>query len=252
MYWLFRITLNELMAYQLWMFSVAGLTYISMAWSLRKFGVGHLLAAPVGWPSHSDCRESINSCTNNCCRPCTVRRQSTSHGASSMPRLTSLVGLLACTFLQLLASIYLGWFLAFGLATLFMSCLLFDGEARIRIAEFVVNRWRSLAACLGVAVVAHLPILFPYSVANGGFRRHFSEVTMMLPTPCFCDFSHSGQLVGECAACCRWTIRSRTSQLHGCGATDTSSFESRLVMAVVQLASASLSPLPALRERGRG
>src|SRR4051794_33065863 len=44
-YWLFRLGLDELPAYQAWMLAVAGLTYAAMAWTLRRFGVGHVLAA---------------------------------------------------------------------------------------------------------------------------------------------------------------------------------------------------------------
>ena len=45
LYWLLRIAAPPIAAYQLWMMLVTGLTYVSFAAVLRRFGVGHLLAA---------------------------------------------------------------------------------------------------------------------------------------------------------------------------------------------------------------
>src|SRR5207249_12268899 len=49
LYWLLRAACPQVLAYQLWMLLVTGVTYVSFAAVMRRLGVGHLLAALGGF-----------------------------------------------------------------------------------------------------------------------------------------------------------------------------------------------------------
>ncbi|MFL5328037.1 MAG: hypothetical protein ACJ8C4_03925 [Gemmataceae bacterium] len=183
-YWSCRFFASELPAYQAWMLTVAGLTYVAMAWTLRRFGVGHLLAA-LGAFVFAFGMPRVNQLGHQQLLPAMFTPPAVYYAWRLMEssRVGVLAGLLTCALLQLLAGIYLGWFLMFGLAVFAGARLWRDPETRERLRAFAVERWRSVMACLASAAIAGGMLFYPYVEANRGFRRHYGEVALMLPTP---------------------------------------------------------------------
>src|SRR5205807_8838200 len=144
LYWLLRPACPPVLAYQLWMLLVSGLTYVSFAAVLRRLGVGHLLAALGGFVfafglprvtqiGHQQLLPHLFA-------PWAVLA---AWRLIERPTLVAWTGLLAASYLQVLASIYLGWFLLAGLGLFAVVALLLDREARSRLGDFLRARWLS-------------------------------------------------------------------------------------------------------------
>ncbi|MBX7102484.1 MAG: hypothetical protein K1X57_00280 [Gemmataceae bacterium] len=181
-YWAARLFLDADAAYAVWMIFVAGLTYVSAVWTFRKFDVPPLLAAAgaVAWAyglprinqlGHQQLLGAMYAppalwyASEFCRRP----------ALGSFVAVTGLVGL------QILSSIYIGWFLAFAIGVMIAISLCSAGATN-RLVEFVrADAWR-LAAVATLAGAAAYVLLHPYLEANQGFRRSFRhEVRLMLP-----------------------------------------------------------------------
>jgi hypothetical protein len=184
LYWLLRTAAPAILAYQLWMMLVTALTYVSFAAVLRLFGVGHLLAALGGFVfafglprvtqiGHQQLLPHLFA-------PWAVLAAWTFF---QRPAVGSFAGLLAATFGQLLASIYLGWFLWVGLAIFAAAGVLSNGEIRHSLMEFIRRRWPTIvglfAAWMGLVAL----LMAPYREANRGFRRDYAEVLALTPRP---------------------------------------------------------------------
>jgi hypothetical protein len=95
-----------------------------------------------------------------------------------------LAALLVVLYLQLMAGIYLGWFLLFGLAILVPVWLLYDLAAARRLAAFA----RSRPLYCGLAVLAWLGLTYasfrPFLIAGQEFGyRSWDDVAIFLPSP---------------------------------------------------------------------
>ena len=117
LYWLLRLSCPPMLAYQLWMMLVTALTYVSFAAVLRRFGVGHLLAALGGFVFAFGLPR-VTQIGHQQLLPHLFAPWAVLAAWRFMQRPTigSFAGLLAASFAQLLASMYLGWFLLLGLA----------------------------------------------------------------------------------------------------------------------------------------
>jgi hypothetical protein len=184
-YWLWRLACGELLAFQLWMIAVAGLTYASTAWVLRRFGAGHLLAAlaaltfAYGLPrvnqlGHQQLLPSMFS-------PPAVYL---AWRFLESPSAWRLGWLAAFAFLQLLASVYLGWFLVFGLSVFAGVRLTSDAATRARLSAWAAGAKRGLVVISVLALTAGAALFAPYISANRGFHRSYrGEVKLMIPRP---------------------------------------------------------------------
>jgi hypothetical protein len=184
LYWLLRTAAAPILAYQLWMMLVTALTYVSFAAVLRRLGVGHLLAALGGFAFAFGMPRVVQighqQLLPHLFAPWAVLA---AWAFLQRPAVGSLAGLLAASFAQLLASIYLGWFLLAALAIFGVAAVLRDREVRRSIGDFLRLHW---LAVLGlVATWAGLVTLLtaPYREANHGFRRDYAEVLALTPRP---------------------------------------------------------------------
>lgn len=183
LYWLLRLACPPASAYGVWMIGVCVLTYLATAGALRRFGVCDLLAAvggavfAFGLPRaaqighqqllpHLFAPLALLACWR----------------LLECPRTRTLAGLLAACYLQLLASIYLGWFLHLALAVFVPAYLLAHPGCRFDLATFVRRRWPAVAGLsLGFALL-YAVLLTPYLQANRGFARSWDECTQYIPT----------------------------------------------------------------------
>ncbi len=184
LYWLLRTAAPAILAYQLWMMLVTGLTYVSFAVVLRRFGVGHLLAALGGF-IFAFGLPRITQIGHQQLLPHMFAPWAVLAAWSFLqrPAAGSLAGLLAASFGQLLASLYLGWFLLGGLAIFMVAVVVLDCEVRRALADFFRRRWGLslglVAAWLGLVML----LMAPYREANRGFRRDYAEVLALTPWP---------------------------------------------------------------------
>jgi hypothetical protein len=183
-YWLARIVTSELPAYQIWMIAVTGLTYVAMAWTLRRFGVTHLLVA-LGAACFAFGLPRINQL----CHQQMLPAMFSPLAVYSLWRFVEgpTVGRLALvTFfvvLQLLSSIYLGWFLCVSLAVFAVIAYSFRRSSRRLVVQFILDQYLSVALVVIVAATALVPMFLPYILANSGFHRSYRhEVALMLPS----------------------------------------------------------------------
>lgn len=183
-YWLLRTTFSDALAFQLWLLAIAALTYFAMAWTLQQFGIRPLLAA-LGAYLFAFGLPRITQIGHQQMWPqlfaplallCILR-------FLQSPSVVLLAGALVMTLAQVLASIYLGWFLVLGIAVLAIVSAIFDRSALERWGAFLRNHWLGVTLLLAISAGVLAAILLPYFEANRGFRRPFSEVREMVPGP---------------------------------------------------------------------
>jgi hypothetical protein len=181
-YWVARLFLDADAAYSAWMIVVAGLTYASAVWTFRKFDIAPLLAA-AGALAWAYGLPRINQLGHQqllgamyappalwfACEFC--RR----------PAIGSFVAVTVLAGLQVLSSIYIGWFTAFAIGVMVLISLCQAGATQ-RLIEFVrADAWRLTVVTTTAALAAYF-LLHPYLEANRGFRRSYRhEVRLMLP-----------------------------------------------------------------------
>jgi hypothetical protein len=184
LYWLLRALCPQVLAYQLWMLLVTALTYVSFVAVLRRLEVGHLLAALGGFVfafglprltqiGHQQLLPHLFAPWALLAAWQLVER----------PTLASLIGLLAASYLQVLASIYLGWFLLLGLGLFATAALLLDRAARTRLTIFLRAHWLAVAGVIVVWAGLMATLFAPYREANRGFHRLYDEVLALTPRP---------------------------------------------------------------------
>lgn len=184
-YWLLRVGCDELLAYQLWMMAVAALTYAAMAWTMRKFGVSHLFAALAAL-SYAHGLPRINQLGHQQLLPSLFSPPAVFIAWKFLeaPSARRLAGVATLAFLQLLSSIYLGWFLVLGLAIFGAIQLVVDTETRVRLVAWATSAKRELAVISVLAITASSALFAPYLLANRGFHRSYRwEVKLMVPRP---------------------------------------------------------------------
>jgi hypothetical protein len=184
LYWLLRLAVPALTAYQLWMMLITALTYVSFAAVLRRLGVGHLLAAVGGFVFAFGSPRLIHighqQLLPHLFAPWAVLAGWT---FLNRPTVAIFAGLLAASYAQLLAGIYLGWFTLFGLAVFAAVTLIADRELWQPLVEFGRRRWPAVLALVAVWAGLVVLLLAPYGEANRGFHRPYDEVRALTPVP---------------------------------------------------------------------
>src|SRR5262249_35406162 len=99
------------------------------------------------------------------------------------PTARSLAGVLAMSYLQILSSIYLGWFLMLGLAIFGAILIVIDRGIAKRIWTFLRQRWLITMGMIGVWAALLVALFAVYAEANRGFHRSYSEVLDQIPRP---------------------------------------------------------------------
>ena len=184
LYWLLRTGGPPIAAYQLWMMLVTGLTYVSFAAVLRRFGVGHLLAALGGFVFAFGLPRVVQighqQLLPHLFAPWAVLA---AWRFLQSPTVGWWAGLLAASFVQLLASIYLGWFLLAGLAIFGAAIVPSDRDVRRSIGAFLRRRWPAVIGLVVAWAALVVLLMASYREANRGFRRDYSEVLALTPRP---------------------------------------------------------------------
>ncbi len=182
LYWLLRVFTTPVLAYAGWMMLVCALTYTSAVWALRRFGLQEMTAAfgafvfAFGLPramqiGHQQLLPDLFSPIAVYCTWQFVVQ----------PRLLPFAGLLAASYLQVLSSICLGWFLLFGLGVFFVWLLATHRGSVAKLAAFVRHSWLpSVGLLAGWALLMAL-LLNVYREANQGFQREWYECANYLP-----------------------------------------------------------------------
>lgn len=162
-YWLFRVGLPPHAAMLGWIAACLVLDYAAFAWLLRTQRVGNILCGiggflfAFGMPrimqiSHPQLFPQFFTPLALIYLFAMLRAPSVKH----------LNLFLLLTFWQLLAGIYLGWFLAFGSVVCVVVALAFDGRIRRRLPQFVGSHAVAIAASLAAWAVLLLAFIHPY------------------------------------------------------------------------------------------
>jgi hypothetical protein len=184
LYWLLRLATPPAVAYPLWVMLVTALTYGSLAAVLRRLGVGHGLCALGGYVfafglprlaqlGHQQLLPHLFA-------PWALYA---AWGWSQRPTVAALAGLLAASYAQVLASVYLGWFLLLGLGLFAAAVAVFDRGVIVRVGEFLRRRWPAAVALIAAWAGCMALLMAPYREANRGFRRPYAEVLALTPQP---------------------------------------------------------------------
>lgn len=184
LYWALRLACPPILAFQLWTMLVTSLTYVSFAAVLRRFGSGHVLAAlggfvfAFGMPRIA--QVGHQQLLAHVFAPWAMLA---AWRFAERPALGSLTWTLATSFLQLLASVYLGWLTLLALGI--FACVLFavDREARRQLAGFCRRLWLPAIGLIAVWLGLLALLALPYREANRDFRRPYAEVLSLTPRP---------------------------------------------------------------------
>jgi hypothetical protein len=189
-YWLCRVICDEIRAYQLWMIGVTSLTYLSMAWVLSRWQVNTALSALAAFVFAFGLPR-VSQLSHHQLLPAMFSPWAVYYLVEFLlrPNRRYLALGLIFTFWQLLASIYLGWFLMLGMTIYgcaFVVMRRIAGDEDIespRLLPFFTIYWRSSVLMILLFSLAVTWLVLPYVSVNQGFHRSYSEVRMMLPAP---------------------------------------------------------------------
>jgi hypothetical protein len=184
LYWLLRLACPATLAYQLWMMLVAALTYGSFAAVLRRLGVGHVLCA-VGGYVFAFGLPRLAQLGHQQLLPHLFAPWA-AYAAwrfLARPSAAALAGALAASYAQVLASVYLGWFLLLGLGLFAAAFALLDRGTVGRVGGFLRRRWPAAVALVAAWAGFMALLMAPYRAANRDFRRPYAEVLALTPRP---------------------------------------------------------------------
>jgi hypothetical protein len=201
-YWLLRLVLPYILAYQVWMILMNALNFVAFAAVARWFRCGHLLAAFGGflWAFALVHVEQVRHQQMIARFWMPIAAYHAWHLAAG-PNLRSLNRTAACVFLQTLTCINSGWFLAVGLATFVpLAAASARPDGLRELGQFCRENRRAIARVVGLWALALLAFFVPYFVANRGVVRGYEECVDLIPTA-------AGWLAGQPGS--RWyeTIR---------------------------------------------
>ncbi len=182
-YWLFRSFFTSDLAFQLWMIAVCVLNFFSFAFLMRKYQVGHILSA-LGAFIFTFSMPRIVQLGHQQLLPqfFTPFVFLTGWEFVKQPTRKRLTLLLLLTYLQVLAGIYLGWFLLFSLLIFFVITYGLYSAARIKFLTYWHSNYIATITItlgwLGLTILTLFPYLQAKSVLGA---RTYSEVDTMLP-----------------------------------------------------------------------
>lgn len=183
-YWLYRLGFGPFGAYELWMATVLTLSYAAFAYLLRRHGVGQVLCG-VGGYLFAFGMPRITQLDHSQLLPQFMTPLALLYlfGITRRPTLWRMNLAALLIFWQLLAGIYLGWFLALGSATYMVVALACDGQARRRFSDWMSRCFLPICGCCCGWAMLVMVVFNPYAQTarslNGG--RDFVEVDPMLP-----------------------------------------------------------------------
>lgn len=183
-YWLLRLGLSDVHAFQWWMILMNALNFVAFAAVARWLGCGHGTAVFGGflWAFALVHVEQIRhqQLIPRFWMP--VAAYHAWHLAAG-PNLRSLNRLAGCIVLQTVTCIYTGWFLVFGLAAFVPFAAMASRPGGLRdLYRFLRERRWPAARIVGLWGFALFVYLIPYFVANWGLTRTYGDCVTLLPT----------------------------------------------------------------------
>ena len=182
-YWLFRAFFSSDIAFQLWTITVCVLCFASFVVLMRRYRVGHVLSA-LGAFLFAFSMPRVSNIGHQQLLPqfFTPLVFLTLWEFVKQPTRKRLTLLLLLTYLQVLAGIYLGWFLLFSLLIFFCITYRLDLKARTTFLAYWRGDRRAIVAITLTWVALLIITLFPYLEARLVLGpKPYSEVDTMLP-----------------------------------------------------------------------
>jgi hypothetical protein len=166
------------------MMSIAAATYAAMAWTLHRLAVGAILAA-LGAYLFAFGLPRLTQIGHQQLLPQMFGPPAIwlAWRFLRAPAIGSLAGVLITSYLQILSSIYLGWFLMLGSAIFSAILIVTDRGTVTRVWTFFRQRWPLAIGLIGVWSALLAGLFAVYAEANRGFHRPYSEVLDLIPRP---------------------------------------------------------------------
>ncbi|MEH1829638.1 MAG: hypothetical protein V7L22_30595 [Nostoc sp.] len=183
-YWLFRLFLSADFAFQIWMIAVCILCFCSFALLMRRYQVSHLLSA-LGAFLFAFSMPRINQIGHQQLLPQFFTPLAFLIGWEFFlqPTRKKITLFLLLIYLQVLAGIYLGWFLLFSLPIFFaIAYKLAQASVRSNLLSYCRADYKAIITITLVWAATMFLTLFPYLEAKSALgRRSYSEIDTMLP-----------------------------------------------------------------------
>jgi hypothetical protein len=182
-YWLFRAFSSSDIAFQLWTIAVCFLNFTSFAVLMRRYRVSHLLSA-FGAFLFAFSMPRVFKFGHQQLLPqfFTPLAFLAVWEFVKQPTRKRFALFLLLTYLQVLAGIYLGWFLLLSLLIFFVIVYGFYSEERTKFLAYWRGDRRAVTAITLGWIALMLLTLFPYIEAKAVFGgRAYSEIDSMLP-----------------------------------------------------------------------
>ncbi|MEH2365195.1 hypothetical protein [Nostoc sp.] len=183
-YWLFRLFLSADFAFQIWMIAVCILSFASFALLMRRYQVSHLLSA-LGALLFAFNMPRINQIGHQQLLPQFFTPLAFLVGWEFFlqPTRKKITLFLLLIYLQVLAGIYLGWFLLFSLPIFFaIAYKLAPASLRHNLLSYCRADYKATIAIILVWAATMFVTLLPYLEAKSALgKRSYSEVDTMLP-----------------------------------------------------------------------
>jgi hypothetical protein len=182
-YWLFRSFYSSDLAFQLWMITVCILCFFSFLILMRRYKVNPILST-LGAFLFAFSMPRIAKIGHQQLLPQFFTPLAFFSGWEffCQPTRKKLTLFLLLTYLQVLAGIYLGWFLLFSLPILFGIACKLDPQSISRLLAYWRRDWKAIIliclSWLGSMLLTLLPYIKAKSVLNS---RAYSEIDQMLP-----------------------------------------------------------------------
>jgi hypothetical protein len=184
LYWALRLVAAHDFAYQWWQIILAAGNFVAFAWVARRLGCPHLLAILGGylWAFGLVHIDQIKH-QQMIARFWMPLAAYATWSFALEPAVRSLNRMFAFTFLQCLACVYTGWFLATGLAVFLpVAILLVPGSCR-RLWRFLKEHpGRTALVVLGWSAI-HVASFVPYMVINADQERTYKDCNGLMPSP---------------------------------------------------------------------
>ena len=183
LYWAWRAFLPPVPAFGCWMLAAAALDFAACLVALRRFRVDFRLAALGAYVFAFGMAHTVQLGHQQLlARWMTPLALVAWWRFTRRPQPGRLAVALAWTAWQMLACVYMGWFLCLSLA-LFVPALGLARTARRRLGAFVRRSWWSALLLGATWAGVLLPVLGPYIAVNRGHHRPWSECAGYLPEP---------------------------------------------------------------------
>lgn len=183
-YWLFRLFLSADFAFQIWMIAVCLLCFASFAFLMRRYQVSHLLSA-LGAFLFAFSMPRINQIGHQQLLPQFFTPLAFLIGWEFFlqPTRKKITLFLLLTYLQVLAGIYLGWFLLFSLPIFFaIAYKLAPASVRCNLLSYCRADYKAIITITLVWAATMFITLLPYLEAKSVLgERPYSEIDTMLP-----------------------------------------------------------------------